>query len=369
MEAEQISITRYDNTVPAFVGPELERLYGSVFSSLPQFETYGAFGTGISTYVARKGGDIITLLLFRIERGRVRVLNEVVRLDSKELALFADHIFPAFPVSVISFNAIETDIDRLAFPFQRFNCLEDLAMPLPGNVQEYLASLGKNTRRNVKRYMERLTRTFPSFRFETFEKDAIEERHVRDVIEFNHARMAEKNKQSSIDEEETGRIIRMAQACGMVGIATIDGRVVAGTISYRTGDNYYLYVLAHDPAYDDYWIGILCCYLTICKCIARGGSEFHFLWGRYDYKFTLGAVERELDRVNIYRSRVHMVLNGRTVLRALVDGYRRRGKLWLQYEAMHERGMVPVLASRLMNELRRLRRWSRANAGAGGGHH
>jgi hypothetical protein len=366
MDAKEITITRFDNAVPPFVEAELERLYGSVFSSVLQFQTYGSVGADTSAYVVRQADRIITLLLFRVERGRVQVLNEVFRLKSEEIARFAEHIFAAFrSVNVVSFHAIETDVERLAFPFQRFNCLEDIAMPLPGTRQEYLASLGKNTRRNIKRYTDRLNRAFPSFRYEAFEKQAVDGQQVRDIIGFNRARMADKDKVSGIDEEETQRIIRVTKACGMVGAASIGGRICAGTISYRTGDNYFLYVLAHDPAYDDYWIGILCCYLTICECIARGGKEFHFLWGAYDYKFTLGAVRRELDHVTIYRSRAHILLNGKTALQTLFRGYVRRAKLWLQYGARHQDSPASIIAPHVLNLLRRLRRFASACANHG----
>jgi Acetyltransferase (GNAT) domain len=367
MEPKDVAVVRFDNTVPDFVEPELERLYGNTYSSLLQLETYGDLDAGTSTYVVHRSGRIISLLLYRVERNRVRVLNEGLRLDSTELARFCDYVFAAYPsVQLVSFYAIETDVRRLAFPFQRYNCLEDIAMPLPATAEDYLASLGKNTRRNIKRYTDRLKRSFPSFRFDVLEKEAVDEQHVHAIVGFNHARMAEKNKTSAIDEVETQRIVRMAKASGMIGIATIDGRICAGAISYRTGDNYFLYVLAHDPAYDAYWIGVLCCYLTIRECIARGGREFHFLWGRYEYKFTLGAVARDLDRVTVYRSRAHLLLNAATALEAVFAGHVRRSKLWLQEEIREQYGLAPAILQRTLRLLRALRALQRVPAACAG---
>jgi hypothetical protein len=364
MEQKDIAVTCHDNLMPDFVGPELERLYGNTYSSVLQLETYGYLDAGVSTYVVRQGGHIVTLLLFRREQQRVQVLNEGVKLSGKELNRFAEYIFATFrSVDVVSFYAIETDGERFALPVHRTNCLEDIAMKLPPTAEEYLAGLGKNTRRNIKRYLDRLQRTFPSFRFETAERQAIDERQVREIIRFNHARMADKNKTSGIDELEVQRIIRMAKTCGMIGIATINEQVCAGTISYRTGENYFLYVLAHAPTYDEFWIGILCCYMTIRECIARGGKEFHFLWGRYEYKFTLGAAQRNLDRVTIYRSRLHLVLNARIALQDALKGYSRRARLWLQYEARHQSGIAPSFAAFALNTMRSLRSVSAAWAG------
>lgn len=347
MESSEVAVSCSDGNLPAFVGPELDRLYGNTYASLLQLETYGGLKGRINVYIARDAGRVTALLLYRLEHGRARVLNEGMRLGRRELERFSGYVFRNHPgVSVISFYAIESDVDRLGYPLQRFNCLEDIAMALPPTPEAYLASLGKNTRRNIKRYTDRVRRAFPGLRFDVSTQDAVTEEQVRAIIAFNHARMAGKQKSSAIDETETQRIARMTRACGMVGTISIDGRICAGTISYRTGDNYFLYVLAHDPAYDAYWIGILCCYLTICECIRRGGKEFHFLWGRYEYKFALGATERCLDRVVIYRSHLHMLLHAATALQALCTGYTRRLKQRLHEHAQRagEQTASPLLA-------------------------
>jgi len=352
-DATAALIQRFDNTVPAFVEAELDRLYGNTYSSLLQLETYGGLDSDTSTYVVRRNEAIVQILLFRICRDRVQVLNEGLKLSSAEIARFCAYIFAEYrAVNVIVFHAIETDAQRLGYPFQRFNCLEDIAMALPPTVTDYLASLGKNTRRNIKRYMDRLKKTFPSFHFEAFERDAVDERHVRAVIECNRSRMAAKQKVSDIDEAETRRIVRMVKACGMVCILSIDGRMCGGTISYRTGDNYFLYVLAHDPQYDGYWIGILSCYLTICECIRRGGREFHFLWGRYDYKFTLGASQRNLDHVTVYRSRAQLLLNMKTAMGAAYRGYKRRATVWLRYDVLEKNKVASSLIRYLVRSMR-----------------
>ncbi len=353
MKSDQVIVSCYENEVPSFVEAAVEKLYGNIFSSLLEFRIYGWVAGTTSTYVVSDGGRITALLLFKRERGRLRVLNEAIRIDREELARFADYVFARYAdINVISFKAIETDIEALPFPYQRFNHLEDIMLTLPAAADEYLASLGKNTRRNIKRYTDRLKRSFPSVHFEAFEQDAVDEQHIRTLIEFNRARMAGKHIESEIDETEAQRIVELAKACGLVGILTIDGRVAAGAISYQAGSNYFLNVLAHDPKFDDYWIGFLCCYLTIRECIMRGAGEFHFLWGRYDYKFTLGAVQRDLDNVTVYRSRLQLVLNGDIAWKEAAGGYLRQAKIWLKYEG----GFLPHHARKLVMRVRELRR-------------
>jgi hypothetical protein len=355
-----VTIACHDNEVPAFIEHEMDALYGNIFSSMTQFRISGLQPGEASTYVARNRRGIVAVFLFRHDRRRVKVINECIRLDSAELLRFVDYIFKRFrDVTTICFNAVETERPALPYPCQHYNQLEDIAMTLPATPEEYLASLGKNTRRNVKRYGDKLHRSFPDVQFTVYEKEAVDEQTIRHIIGFNHARMTGKNKRSNLDEHSVRRITALAQACGLVGVLRIDGRICAGGISYRTGSNYFLDVLAHDPAYDEYWAGILCCYWTICECIKRGGTEFHFLWGRYDYKFTLGASIRNLDGITVYRSHAHMLLNGAYALNATYAGRMRQLKLWMDDETAREATPASRFAFRVLRGVQDMKRFAR----------
>ena len=341
-DREEITVEIRDDAVPSFVETELQRLYSHIFSSLLQFKVYGQMEGKVSTYIVRRKGEIVTLYLFRRQHGVVTVLNESIPVPDEDADRFARHVFERYAgVRQVCFHAVlaQPSPRRLVFAQQQYNCAEDIVIALPANCNDYLASLGKNTRRNIRRYMERLLKNFPSFRCDFMEGAAIGDEALREIIAFNRARMAGKNKTSTLDDVEAERILCIARECGLISVARIDGRIRAGGIAYRVGDNFFLYVIAHDPAYNDYWLGILTCYLTICECIARGGKKFHFLWGRYDYKFALGSALHELEHRDIYRSRAAMLLNGVAVARiaagkrvnalklALLDGARRQDSM------------------------------------------
>lgn len=355
-DLDAITISCSRNEIPAFVGPELERLYGNLYSSLAQFRIYGN-GHDTSTYIVRKGGTVITVFLFQLEGRQLRVLNQVIRIEEDEMTRFASYIFANFKsVSAISFEYIHTNIHRSAFPYQRINISEDIVLRLPDSVDRYLASMGKNTRRNIRRYTKKLLDTHPSFSLEVFEKNTIPGQAIRDIIALNRARMAGKNKVSAIDEIQTQQSIRLAQESGLVCIAKIDGMVCAGSISFQTGSNYFFSVIAHDSRYDDCCLGYLCSYRTICECIDRKGKEFHFLWGEYEYKYSLLGQKRALDKVTIYRSRAHFFFNGGLALRTAFEGWMRQTILWL-----HKTKRKDSLASRFavtsLKFVRRLRRF------------
>jgi hypothetical protein len=354
-KSEEVIISCYENDVPSCIEGEMDRIYGSIYSSLPHFRIYSD-DRDTSTYIVRKDGKISTIFLFRNENGNVRVLNEVMKVEPDDIARFTSYIFATFgTANVISFKSVLTDLRKLKFPYQHFNHLEDIVLTLPNTAEDYLESLGKNTRRNIKRYTKKIEETLPTFKFEVLEGEQVDLQTIRDIVNLNRARMAGKQKISIINEEDEERLFLHARKCGLVGVVKVDGKVCAGGISFRAGSNYFLNVIAHDPAYDDYWLGILCCYLTICACIARGAKEFHFLWGQYDYKYTLLGVKRDLDNITIYRSYAHLLLNSDMAMNIALKGYIRQAKLWL-HSIKRQDHVLTRLATTSLNRLRSLKR-------------
>lgn len=350
----EVCIECYENEVPYFAEMALQQLYGNLFSSLAYGRVYG-YLDGASTYVVRKGDAIASVWLFRREGRQIRVLNEGIRLERDEVIRFANHVFAAYSsVCVVRFHAVQAQRWQLPMPCQQYNCLEDTVLALPHDASDYLAGLGKSTRSYIHRYLNKLRRDFPTFRFEALSASQMDPDQLLRVIEFNRSRMQGKGKISRNDEESAQRIIRLAQECGFAGIVTIDDKVCAGTINYRVGDNYFLEVLAHDPLYNDYRLGTLCCYLTVCECIARGGKEYHFLWGQDEYKSRLGGVQRDLDHLVLYRSHLHMLANSGTVARNYKDALERKARLWLR-GARRENKLIARVITAALQRLRALR--------------
>lgn len=345
------AIQCYDNEIPPFAENALNRLYSNLFSSVAYRRVHG--GTeNISTYVVCDGDDIQCVWLYRHEGRRIRVINEGMRLGREDVIRFASHVFARYPSAhMIDFHAVQSQQWPMSYPYQRYNCLEDMVLGLPQSAGEYFARLGKSTRSYINRYLNKLKRDFPTFRFQAFDTGQLDEQQLMHIIQLNRSRMQEKGKVSINDDETAARIIRLARECGFVGVLTIDGRICAGTINYRVGDNFFLEVLAHNPAYNDYRIGTLCCYLTVCECIARGGKEYHFLWGQDEYKSRLLGVQRDLDHVVLYRSRLHALRHWREVLGHLRSAWERKLRLWMR----HLRRDNSVLARMLSLASRSLR--------------
>jgi hypothetical protein len=343
----------YEHEVPQFVEAEIERRYGSLFSTLPHLRQTGKLSAATSTFVARKDGMLQTVLLFDRDDKRVSVLNELIQLSRTEVAEFIAFIFDRYAsVSHIAFNAVTADLGGLQYPFQRFFCAEDLVVGPLETVDEYCASLTKNTRKSIRRHTNFLLRSHPGFRYAILPPEEVSEDLVRLIIGFNKARMADKEKISAYTEEEGDWICALVKTIGVVSVVTVDGVVCAGTVGCKVGRHYHMLVSAHDPQYDQFGMGILCCYRTICEYLERGGKQVHMLWGRHAYKSSMGAAPRRYDRIDVYRSRGAYLRDLDKVVRAAAAGCLRETRLWLM-NAEGEDSFKGRVATRLWRILRR----------------
>lgn len=361
MGTETVSISLYQNSVPEFAELEMERLYQHMYASISHLKAYGNMADNTSTYVARKNGEVTVVLLFRLEQNRIRVLNEQIRISQEEIDRFTQFVFGHFKtVNVVSFPVVDTKVGDFSYPHQQFHCTQDIVLTLPGSGQAYFDSLGKATRTYIKRYLNKLRRDFPSVSCNTYLKDEAGEQHIRDIIRLNRARMAGKHKASYIDDAETERIIKLVRQCGLVTVMTINGRVCAGAINYRFGGNYFLKVVGHDPSYDDYGLGTLCCYLSICECIGNSGKEYHFLWGQYEYKYRLLGIQRDLDHFAAYRSRVQLLRNSGIALKIAFTGWVYQVRSWALNKARRKdnSSFGARLVFYVLNDMKRLKRYA-----------
>lgn len=352
-ENSSLTVACYENTIPAFVPGKLEQLYGSMYSCFAHFDAYGGLDQA-STYVTSSDAGIKDIFLYRRADRRVQVINEQMLLDDASINSFAGTMFERYPeVDSVCFHAVDTAKTRLDFPSQHHICTNDITMPLPATVDEYYASLGKSSRKTLNQNGNRLQRRFESFRFAVLDAGEVTESQMQEIISLNHARMAGKRRISAIDDNEAAGIISFAKQCGLVGIITIDGQVRAGTICYRIGDHFHLRVIGHDPQYNAYGLGMLCCYRTICECISRGGTMFHFMWGQEEYKYRLLGEQRELAHVVIYRSHWRMIANAGTVSRTLLLGWRLQSHMWMLERLRHKDHGIPRILHRGISFLRK----------------
>lgn len=322
--------------VPDFAAAALDRLHGSLYASVRQLELCGLQRNQTHTWVGSQQGEIVGVLLFRVEAQRIIVLTEMMLLSANQAEAFASAVFIRFPdASCIVFNAVSLSFSQRActFPSQRYVFSENYILDLPDSDAAYLAQLGKATRKTIKGYGNRLKKDCPDFAWHTCEASALSvvERQalVQQLQAYKRASMAARAKEAIIDEHETQRMLTLADECGLFGIATINGQVCAGALYCRIGAHYVMLLSAADPALERYRLGLLVCYWSVCDCITRHARQCHLLWGRYQYKSQLLAVPHALFHLVIYRSRWRMMAMPSMVLGEVLRGLIFRGRFWL----------------------------------------
>jgi hypothetical protein len=320
----------HDNAVPAYAADALDELYGSIYSTLDQFRLDNALA-GASTYVARSGNRITALLLYRIDGGVATVLNQMIVIEREELIRFSKALFDRYgKVSAISLKPVQSDMRDFPFRCQHFHYAEDIVASLPETNVEYQAALGKNMRETVKRFGNKVRRSFPAYRFDIYCDERIDMGQAMEIYRLHVARMGQKMMRSNLSEQQFGKIAALARTRGIMAVATIDGKVCGGLIGWRTGAHYVMRVIAHDPRYDEFKIGTVCCYETIRECIALGMRHFHFGGGRMLYKFRLLGESRSFSSIVVYRSWMAVLRHPALAMRTAARGADRELRRWLE---------------------------------------
>ncbi len=332
----------HEHQVPAHAIDALDRLYGSLYASY-RFLSLGDASATTHAWTGYRRSEIVGVLLFRVEGERIRVLTEMFALDKAVAATFCRDVFDRYEdVREIDFNAISLPSGVPRLTCQYFPFSENYVLSLPASVDQYLKALGKSTRKTLRGYGNRLLREHPDFEWRCYPPGALP-RHaqralVRQLQEFKRASMAERGKQAQTDARETAQLLLMAADCGWYSMGTLDGRLCAGSLALRVGDDYVMMLCAADPALSEYRLGLLACYWSLCDCIRQGARQCHLLWGRYRYKEQLLAVPVCLHRLRVYRCAWQILCRPASSLSMAAMGLLYRCRFWLLKDSTEQRG-------------------------------
>lgn len=291
-----------DYPFPAELDEEIGKLYKNVFCSLSNIK-YSSDINAISVYIASSNSTAEQIMLFERRGASIVVMNEIFAVPANELLTFVKRIFANIAdVKMVTFPSVRTNSNMEGFPIQRYSSTEDIVLKLPKSAEEYLQLLGKNTRETVRRFQRRIAKLCPAIEFVFLENEQITSLHVEKLVELNCLRIEGKNQRPSHTAESIDWLLRIAKKYGVMLIAKQNERICGGVICTNVGSSFFMHIIAHDREFDDVRMGKICCYLSICNAIKRGGSEYHMLSGDYDYKYKFLGEKQEFDRINIYRS-------------------------------------------------------------------
>ncbi|MGF6272819.1 hypothetical protein ABIB38_001175 [Massilia sp. UYP11] len=312
-----VSSRFYEGAIPDFAEAALERLYANIYCTLTRIGIYEPLD-GVHTFAAADEHDIVLLILFRIDRDTVRILNQQVALSEGDLACFAANVFSRYPAARrIEGYALDTQVaaSGFAFPIQVRPQLEENVVDLPPSADAYMRQLGKSTRELMRRSMRKCAAQFPSCRFEVLSTHQITPRHVRELVRLTDQRMDARSAERYVVNADIDRMARLARSHGYLGLMLIEETIVAASLCFKVGARHFLYLVGHDPRFDAFRPGRQVTLHVIFHAITLGGRELWMMGGHHDWKSHFLARRKTLSSVTIYRSRAAALACWRPLLR------------------------------------------------------
>lgn len=312
-----ISSRFYESPIPDFVDATIERLYANIYCTLARIGIYERLDD-IHTFAAADEHDIVLLILFRVERNTISIVNQQVALSEADLAYFAANVFFRYPAARrIEGYALDTRIDAstFAYPVQMLPRLEENVVQLPADPDAYMQQLGKSTRESLRRSMRKCAAQFPSCRYEVLSSHQITTDHVRELVRLTDERMRSHNAEPYVENTDIERIARLARSHGYLGVILIEETMVAASLCYSVGPCHFAHLIGHDPRFDAYRLGRLVSMHTIFHTIGMGGRQLWMRGGHHEWKSHFLAHRKTLSSVTIYRSRAAALACWRTWLR------------------------------------------------------
>jgi hypothetical protein len=271
-----------------FTTLEFATLYGTADRAIISSDDMGV--RRVSFYSVER-----CLWLFRKLRfvGPMRLSDDVLR------NLMAKHNAEFVSIPFLSHDALAKDDSHLERRFVRQG--EDFIINLPGTMVDYMAGLGRQTRKHLPYYERRLRREWGArIRYRSsFEKD-IDCENFKRLVQLNGMRMKHKGSRSAWTERMVKSRWMLATKSGLLSGIYLDGRLAAGTLCYLHRGEAYLVLIGHDPAHDSLNLGSVSLLKTIEQLIEIGCVRLHLLWGQSFYKRQFGGTDLPLFEVSVF---------------------------------------------------------------------
>jgi CelD/BcsL family acetyltransferase involved in cellulose biosynthesis len=204
-----------------------------------------------------------------------------------------------------SLPAIEAAGAAAGFDVERHDEAISPWVELPATWEDYLGTLTKKDRHEMRRKLRRLDTAGGEVRFHII-TEAAEGCAQLDRL-FHLMRVSNHHKEEFLARPGMEAFFRemtavMANA-GMLRLysLTFDGEAVAMVLNFDVGGRLYMYNSGYDPAYSHYAVGLMSKALLLRDAIENGRSAVDFMRGDESYKYDLGGKDRKVYRLALKR--------------------------------------------------------------------
>ena len=179
------------------------------------------------------------------------------------------------------------------------------SVALAGTWDEYLGTLSKKDRHELRRKMRRLESGGGdvALRVVTEPEEAA---GLLDTL-FHLMRISSHHKEEFLERPGMEAFFReMTSTMAAEGMLrfyalTFDGQAVASVLNFDLGGQLYMYNSGYDPDYSHYAVGLMSKALLLKEAIEQGRSCVDFMRGDEPYKYDLGAKDQQVYRLVLKR--------------------------------------------------------------------
>lgn len=171
--------------------------------------------------------------------------------------------------------------------------------------EDYLSSLGKKDRHELRRKIRRLFDSGGGVEFEVLSEQSEVSGAMDDFLELHTKSRADKTDFMTSEMEAFFR--RMASALAVHGLIKlfmlrINAKPAAAVFCFDAGSHLYLYNSGYDPSFSGLSVGLVSKALCLRWAIENGKTGLDFLRGDEPYKYDLGARDQQIYRLLLARS-------------------------------------------------------------------
>ncbi len=226
------------------------------------------------------------------------LLNKIFKFDIKKLFFYSiSENSPTF-----QFLTNKNLLKSFDIKFQE----EDVSpyLSLPNSWEDYLTSLPKKKRHELKRKIRRIEQNAD---FTTGDLNSIDQKEeiINEFFRLHKISSSEKNTFMTTKMEKffTDLIIKMLSEDSLLySYLKIENKTVACSISFRYANVRFLYNSGFDPSYNNFSSGLLNHAFAIKRSIEDKIEVFDFMRGNERYKYDLGAVDKMLYTFQIEKN-------------------------------------------------------------------
>lgn len=177
-------------------------------------------------------------------------------------------------------------------------------LELPASFEDYLASLGKKDRHELRRKLRRFFDSGADATSEVYSEQAEVVEHMEEFLEL-HTRSRQDKTDFMTPAMETF-FRRMASAMAAAGLVRlfmlyVNKKPVASVFCFDAGNQLYMYNSGYDPDYSNLSVGLVSKVMCLRWSIENGKQWLDFLRGNEPYKYDLGAKDQEIYRLIVRR--------------------------------------------------------------------